>query len=381
MANPNVFGSLSPADLGQFAQTIQSSNPYGIAGNALGNAQFDMSTWSAPTQGATAFGKAFLSGILGNVARQNTASQLSSVMQALPSLTTNPMGTALPEGVDSTAFNMLRGTSALNLAQTQAASAAKKTETVGDLLKTVLSEGVKTGTITPEAALEAAGTGKLPAGQEMDLSKNPNSPQYKLNKDVGDIERKYTETLLTGTAAKEAMNINRAATNILEAVKKDNPLAASTAIFEFAKLQDPTGTVREGDELRVSDPGGPLGQLARTFNEIQQKGKLTAEGKKAMRELVPVLQKNTFDQYNQIKGGFLEAAKQYGASPERIQFVKPTDLSSYLAEDVSATPAMSEIDAALARKGFNPDGTPMNKPASSGGSIFAPQGRSFLGVK
>lgn len=357
MAN-DIYGTLSPTDLTGFAQSVQASDPYGIAGQALGAFQPDMSTWSAGTQGATAFGKAFLSSILGNYARQNTANQLSSVVQSLPSLTSNPYGTAVPEGVDSSAYNILRGTSALNQAQMQAASASKKSDTRMDLLKTIFGEGVKTGSMSPQAALEGIETGKLPFGQEVDASKNPNSNQYKFNKDIADIERKYTETLLTGTAAKEAMNINRASTNILEAIKKDNPLAAATAIFEFAKLQDPAGTVREADEMRVSDPGGPLGQLARTFNEIQSKGKLTAEAKRSMRELVPLLQKNTFDQYDQIKGGFLDAATQYGADPSRIQYVKPTDLSSYLQEPVTDT-TTNPAAAELARRGLNPDGTPM----------------------
>lgn len=334
----DIYATLSPTDLGNFAQSVQASDPYGIAGRALGQAQFDTSTWSAPTVGATAFGKAFLSGILGNMAQSNVNNQLASVVQSLPSLTSNPYGTAVPEGVNSSAYNILRGTSALNQAQMQAASKAESSKVRSGLLQSIFGKAVENGTMTPEAAITALDTGKLPASQAVDATKNPNSPQYKLDKDMADIERKYTETLLTGTAAKEAMNINRAATNILEAVKKDNPLAASTAIFEFAKLQDPTGTVREGDELRVSDPGGPLGQLARTFNEIQQKGKLTAEGKKAMRELVPLLQKNTFQQYDQIKGGMLEAAKQYGADPSRIKYVQPTDLSSYLSDLPPGTP-------------------------------------------
>lgn len=321
---------LNPNDLLGFTQQVRQSDPFGIAAQSLNAFQPDTRSFSAGELGATAFGKSFLSGLLGNYANERANRQLSSVVQALPLLEKNPYGMTTPEGVDSGAFNLLRGSAILKKAQKDAVLGDEKKTAIADLWKSVVGKAVETGAMSPQAALKAIETGDTSALEATDATKNPNSPQYKLDKDLADIERKYTETLLTGTAAKEAMNINRAATNILEAVKKDNPLAASTAIFEFAKLQDPTGTVREGDELRVSDPGGPLGTLARTFNEIQQKGKLTADGKKAMRELVPVLQKNTFQQYDQIKGGMLDAAKAYGADTSRIQYVKPTDLTPYL---------------------------------------------------
>jgi len=363
---------LNPNDLLGFTQQVRQSDPYGIAASSLNAFQPDTRSFSAGELGATAFGKSFLSGLLGNYANERANRQLSSVVQALPQLNSDPYGMSTPEGVDSGAFNLLRGSAILKNAQKQAVLGDEKKTAVGDLLKSVLSEGVKAGSITPQAALKAIETGDTSALEGMDTSKNPNSPQYKFDKDLADIERKYTETLLTGTAAKEAMNINKASTNILDAIKKDNPLAAATAIFEFAKLQDPAGTVREADEMRVSDPGGPLGQLARTFNEIQSKGKLTAEAKKSMRELVPLLQKNTFQQYDQIKSGMFDAAKAYGADTSRIQYVKPTDLTSYL-EDAGST--LNPIDAELARRGLGPDGQPLGsiKPKSSV-SLF---GRTF----
>ena len=334
----DIYGLLGSTDLQGFNQAAQAQDPYGIAGRSLQAWQPNTETWS-PGATATSFAKAFLSTYLGQQARQNAADQTNAVINVLPQLAANPLAVTAPEGVPENLFADIKGAAALRNAQRQAAGQAAKSSQLSDLVGTIFSEGVKNQTITPGEAINAAKTGDIDSllnKPSIDPLKNPKSPQYQADKDSGDIERKYTETLLTGTAAKEAMNINRAATNILEAVKKDNPLAASTAIFEFAKLQDPTGTVREGDELRVSDPGGPLGQLARTFNEIQQLGKLTKEGKAAMRELVPVLQKNTFEQYNQIKDGLLTAAKSYGADPSRVQYVKPTDLTSYLTEPMDA---------------------------------------------
>lgn len=145
-------------------------------------------------------------------------------------------------------------------------------------------------------------------------------------------EQEATKILTTGAQANKALEMNKAAENIYNSLQQDNPLAASTAIFEFAKLQDPTGTVREGDELRVSDPGGPLGQLARLHNEIMQKGKLTPDAKVAMATLVPQLQASTFAGYNQLKDNYVAQAKRYKANPGNIQFIKPYVWPS--AEDV-----------------------------------------------
>ena len=104
---------LDSNDLVGFANTVGQSNPFGIAGRSLGQAQFDMSTWSPATQGISSFGKAFLSGLMQNYAARDTASQLQSVVSALPALRSDPMNVAIPEGVDSGAFNVLKGTSIL----------------------------------------------------------------------------------------------------------------------------------------------------------------------------------------------------------------------------------------------------------------------------
>jgi hypothetical protein len=160
------------------------------------------------------------------------------------------------------------------------------------------------------------------------------------------LEQEYTDKLLTGDQGKKALEINKAARNIFEALKKENPLAASTAIFEFAKLQDQAGVVREADEMRVSDPGGPLGRLAQIHNEILAKGKLTPEAKAAMRELVPIMQESTFSQYNQLRDSYLEAAKDYGANPDRIKYVRPFDVSTYF-EDAMTAPVVKGPDGNL----------------------------------
>lgn len=314
LGNPTATAN----DLSSFQNNVLSTDPWNIAAKSLGSFQPNMQTWSPTTQIATSFGKNFLAGIMGQYARNDAAEQLNKVVQVMPQLRTDALGVATPEGVDESAFSTLRSGQVLKNLEAQAQAAQSENE---------LRNAIKKAGLIKEA--EILGENKA-YGLVAPGAKNPNSPGYKVDQDLFKIEQSYTDKLLTGVEPQRVMGMNRAATNILEAIKKDNPLAASTAIFEYAKLQDPTGTVREADEMRVSDPGGPLGQLAQLHNQITGEGKLTPEAKKAMRELVPILQDSTFSQYNQMRDSYLDAAKGYGADPSRIKYLKPTDLSSYL---------------------------------------------------
>lgn len=345
-----LIGLLSPNDLLGFSQRVEASDPYGLIGRSLQQWQPNYETFNATESFATAFGKAFLSGLATNYAQNRAADQVSKVVNVLPQLGADPYSVSAPEGVDAGPFNLLKGSAILKSEARKASAASEGQRTVGDLLKSILGEGVKAGTITPASALEAAKTGRIEevlGSSQSDALKNPNSPDYKRNQDLFKIEQSYTDKLLTGAEPQRVMAMNRAATNILDAIKKDNPLAASTAIFEYAKLQDPAGTVREADEMRVSDPGGPLGILAQIHNQITGEGKLTSDAKKSMRELVPILQENTFTQYNQLRDSYLEAAKEYGADPARIKYLKPADLSGYLTESSSGIPNEAAIKGRL----------------------------------
>lgn len=318
LVNPTATAN----DLSSFQNNVLSTDPWNIAAKSLGSFQPNMSTWDSGTQIATSFGKNFLAGLMGQYARNDAADQLNKVVQVMPQLRSDPLNVAVPEGVDESAFSTLRSNSVLKNLEAQAQAAQSENE---------LRNAIKKAGLVKEA--EILGENKAFGALGAAGAENPNSPGYKVNQDLFKIEQSYTDKLLTGAEPQRVMAMNRAATNILEAIKKDNPLAASTAIFEYAKLQDPAGTVREADEMRVSDPGGPLGQLAQFHNQITGEGKLTPDAKKAMRELVPILQDSTFSQYNQMKDSYLDAAKGYGADPNRIKYLKPADLTSLLADD------------------------------------------------
>ena len=158
MADDDIYSVLSPNDILSFNQNALSRNPFGIAGGALGNTQLDMRTWDAPTVGVASFGKAFLQGLLTNYAQQDAARQTQAVINSFPQLSQNPGGMATPEGVDESAFGLLRGTVAANNAKARAADARASKANVSDLLKSVLPDLVKTRQISMSDAIGLAGS-------------------------------------------------------------------------------------------------------------------------------------------------------------------------------------------------------------------------------
>lgn len=337
-------------DISQFQNSAAQGNVLLNLSPAVYGAKFDRSTWSPTESFATSFLQGVLGTALNQIGRQQVADQVSAVSKVLPALYRDPSSVEVPEGVDESAFSILRNSAATS----KIARELQREQTAQSLIQELFKEKALTK-MKADAEVENAGPiakakkeGELSAFDSVfggkSSTSNPDDPRYKAEQDLIKIERDYTDKLLTGVEARSALNINKAASNIFEALKQNNPLAASTAIFEFAKLQDPAGVVREQDEMRVSDPGGPLGRLAQLHNQIIGEGKLTPEAKSAMRQIIPFMVKNQFSQYDQLKQGYLDAAKEYGANPSRIKFISPVDLSGY-ANDEEAP--LSNITAAL----------------------------------
>lgn len=169
MAADDIIGLLGSNDLNQFNQSVQASDPFGMAGRGLASWQPDMSTWGAGTSLGTSFGKSFLSGLLQNYARNNAADQLNSVVNVLPNLKSDPYHTALPEGVDSNAFNVLRGSAILKNVQEQSVLDKQKDARVGSLLQSIFPEMLRNGEISRDDVLKIA-TSDDPAKELQNLT-------------------------------------------------------------------------------------------------------------------------------------------------------------------------------------------------------------------
>lgn len=151
-----LLGLLGVSDLNTFNQTVQASDPYGLASRSIMSWQPDYSVMSPWESGLSAFGKSFMAGMLGNVARQNAADQLASVVKVLPSLRSDPYSVATPEGVDSSAFNILRGTAIIKNEQNQEVINRENRAKEGDLLKSILPHLVNENKLTTKDALDIA---------------------------------------------------------------------------------------------------------------------------------------------------------------------------------------------------------------------------------
>lgn len=309
-----AFGGPGLQDILGFQKSLQDNSFLRTAASPILGARFDASTWSPGTATAVTAGQAFLGSILNELAARDEAAQIQKVSAVLPSLYADPMSVLTPQGVDERAFSTMRLGAALNKEANKTALAQELIKQRAEAKGEGLKEQEKIG-----ARLRAYG---------INASSDPESPQYAAEKQKREIEQKYTDTLLTGDEAKKALETNRAVSSIADALNKNDPLGAKTAIFKYAKLLSP-GQVTESDFNNLANTGGPLGALASMYNEITQKG-LNYATAKSMKSMLPGLVETQFDAYNQLKNAYLESAKEYGAEPTRVKYIKPIDVGALL---------------------------------------------------
>jgi hypothetical protein len=154
------------------------------------------------------------------------------------------------------------------------------------------------------------------------------------------IELDYTNKLTTGNEAQKLVETQTRARNVLEALKVSDPIRAATAIYGFAKILDPEGVVRKEDGTIVANPGGPAGQLASWHNTLMQKGQLTEQTKKAMREIIPDLVRSQEGAYKSLSTTLLDVATKQGARKDRIGTLPEMDLSSLIEQPGAIPPGM-----------------------------------------
>lgn len=189
---------------------------------------------------------------------------------------------------------------ALSNKQAQQEAAAKKAEIVGELLAKSSDEALEATRKIEKAKLDATLVNGITPEQ-----------QLKLETDV-------TNKLTTGNEAQKVLETQSKAKNVLEALKKDDPIRAATAIYGFAKLLDPEGVVRKEDGTIVANPGGPAGQLASIANSWLQKGQLTKQTRQSISEIVPNLVQNQYESYEAQKKALVDSVTKQGARADMI---------------------------------------------------------------
>lgn len=290
MAGEDYLGGISSNDLIGFQNSIAQSDPYGLAGRSLNAWQPNVSTWSPGTTAATAFGKSFLAGLLGNYANQRAADQTNAVIGVLPQLRSDPLSVVVPDGVNADAFAALKGTAILKNYQAQ----AQRDQSLADMLQKVGIAGLtkKAEVIGENAGYDALGQG----GQ------NPNSPGYKLGKDTKDLENTFYNRIIGLPQYKLLSDIDSNIKALPDIAKQDNK-AADVALFStIARIRDPNSTVREGEIKINQDTQSYLDNLYGGWRGVVNgESKLTPLAK--LQIVASVLPK-----YNELKSSY-ESAK------------------------------------------------------------------------
>lgn len=311
-------------DLAQFNQTVQQNDPYGIAGRTLGAFRPDMSTWSAPTQGISAFGQAFLSGMLGNYARQNAADQMNSVIGVLPQLKANPLAVTAPEGVDADAFAALKGNAIMRNFQAQAEGGTEKKKNIQQLMSSIFGEGVKTGAIAPGDAIQAIESGDYSKiiDNPSDPKKNPDSREYKVEKDSEDRLITLRKEFNALEPVKNFAKASQAATALAGALKDPSKVADQELVRYSILMIEPGMAVREGEQGAVANsqsiPDAWKGQLESALTGKSALGPDVREGIKQLASRAYNSHKGLYDQANEM---YSKEATLQGLDPSRLSYI------------------------------------------------------------
>lgn len=181
-------------------------------------------------------------------------------------------------------------------------------------------EGIKAGLDLDKArAMIPLEVGKATAIEQAKLTAERDMARGGLTpKEAASLETDFTKQLTSGAQAQELIDLTAAGNDIASALENSTPLAATTAIYRYAKVLDPAGAVRGEDGRMIADPGGPLGALAVLHNKIMQEGILTDKAKSELRRLVPALAKNKFEAYKMQADVLRENARVRGANPDFV---------------------------------------------------------------
>lgn len=106
--------------------------------------------------------------------------------------------------------------------------------------------------------------------------------------------------------------VRRQTGTLADALKLDNPVAATAAIYSLAKVLDPSSVVREGEYKIVADPGSPVNAFNSVLKQIQGEGRLTDDTKANIRSILAPILKNTYGSYSDAANTYLDTVEKLG---------------------------------------------------------------------
>ena len=133
--SPNNFPLLGYDDLNTFQKNVADNNLLLAFGPAVSGAKFDMRTWSPQQQVGTSFAQGFLGALMRGYGQQQVADQTRQAAALLPLLYSDPQSVQAPEGIDSNAFEALRGAAQLKRLQQESIRQQMLQELAFDMYK------------------------------------------------------------------------------------------------------------------------------------------------------------------------------------------------------------------------------------------------------
>jgi hypothetical protein len=247
-------------DLSAFQNNVLASNPWNIAAKSLGATQFDGRQWSPTTQVAASFGKNFLSGLLGQYARNDAADQLKTVSNLMPQLRTDPLAVQFPEGIDSSAAETLRANAVI---RNQEAKAVEDANLQSALQKVGLAGLMKKSEILGEQSalseIAAARPVMADSSAQIDnpLASGADSSMVKYKKYFNDLVASGQPPVQAATAARAQV---------------DGEIKANNKSFDEAKAARETGqkllSLANTAEAGLSQAGQTGSQLASGYEKV-----------------------------------------------------------------------------------------------------------------
>lgn len=199
--------------------------------------------------------------------------------------------------------------------QSKLESAAELQKTKNDILKSVLTEGVKNGDLTPSQALGAVG----PNGIDTSTITTADNAPVVVPKRIKQLEDDTYKRIIEHPAYKQLADIEPNFKAALDLVKQDTKAADIGLISTIARIRDPNSTVREGEIKINQDVQSYLDQTLGNWRAVVMgDSRLKPEVRLQIIESVAPKYNETGLAYKAARDALLNTMQQQGGDPSRI---------------------------------------------------------------
>jgi hypothetical protein len=136
-------------------------------------------------------------------------------------------------------------------------------------------------------------------------------------KDIADKEFSLTDKFNSEPSVKKFKMGNIALQEMQGLAKEESSYGDQGLISGYAKILDPESVVREGEYAVVERGGGFLDSIANRIDILKGEARLQPAQRQALISAAQALQNGRRSEYQRIRKGYEERARQYGLDPVR----------------------------------------------------------------